>query len=260
MPLSADLLKHLARTLSPELLEDIRSNNYREDKLNVSADSEDPEDEGMNEQECIELADALRHNSHVTELVLDGNYRIGDVGIQAISKLINIKKLHITNTGVTEKGIAYLNENTNFEELSLCGEISNEIVNLLSKNTSVTNLSLLDFRIGEQISAFKDNIVLKRLTLCNNRLFSKDIEKLCQSNTIENLVLPLNQLDDSCIPMLMNMPSLTSVDLRGNDRITPAAYAPLKEMLGKKRKEIESRDVKEERVEANPSSFRKLTY
>ncbi len=225
-----------AMPLSISILEEIRSNAYTDDILDLES------------RECTDddvhiLVEALKQNTYIKYLNLSRNL-IGDTGAAELAGLSNIKKLDLSGNDIThlgagplsKSGLTHLKLNDNpledegikkfvdsqlLEELSAsnCG-IKDEGANVIFQSTSIEKLNLSNNEIRcLNIDNFSKNSVLESLFLGENPISESDgIRNLSLNNSLKVLDLSENNLtDDSAKIIASGFKNLQKLYLTGNE-------------------------------------------
>jgi len=215
-----------------KILDDLRHN--RVTNLNLPY-------QGINTEQAMQIAAALKDNKSLTKLYLMGN-QIGDAGAKEIAAALkdnkSLTKLHLGGNKIGDEGAkdiaAALKVNESLTKLYLWGNKigaagAKEIAAALKDNKSLTELGLGDNQIGDAgakdiAAALKDNKSLTELDLGGNKIGdegAKDIAAALKVNeSLTKLYLWGNKIGAAGAKEIADAlkvnKSLTKLDLRNN--------------------------------------------
>jgi hypothetical protein len=184
--------------------------------------------------------------------------QITDAGVKSLTAAQSLEALSLDRTSVTDKGLRHLNSLDRLAHLSLDGVrgISGEglaalvrdskILSLNLKSSPVTNAGLqslaaagrleqLDLTGNRQFTdASMQHIAqittLRELNISWTSISNEGVRTLRSLRYLANLQLAGAAIDDDCVPYLLELSSLTELNLE-DTRITRAGYDQLKEEL-----------------------------
>lgn len=186
---------------------------------------------------------AFAQNAHLVELQAS-ECRIGDKGTAAILLNKTLIKLSLQNNGVTDKGIANLVYNDTLQDLNLSQNFitkigatsiaQNKVLKILdvsnnslgedgaiiiaNDNKVLVKLNLSQNEVGDKgAQALAENEALKILILFNNKIGNKGAKKLLENDSLTDLNLAFNQIDQDCSSEIFsNKDKFNSLNLSGN--------------------------------------------
>lgn len=131
----------------------------------------------------------------LTILTLTGSARVSDVGMKHISTCVEMRRLILDGTGVTDKGLAYLRNLTKLERLSIHAPISSTPISDkgLKHLQGLTNLKLL--HLG-----------------CST-ITDRGLRYLAQMKKLSYLNLRASQVGNGQLKILETLPRLATLDL-----------------------------------------------
>jgi Leucine-rich repeat (LRR) protein len=145
-----------------------------------------------------------------------GRVEISDRDIKEISSLVNLKCLDLSESGVTNEGLAYLETLRSIEELNLAyTNISAGLHHLAKlKRLRALDLSGLELGVGS-IGLLSELPSLQKLVLIHeSRIVNgNELCELKRSPCLEYLDLALCRLDESCYEVLKDFHKLTYLDI-----------------------------------------------
>ncbi len=262
------------------LIEKIRSNTYIESRLNLGVDQffEERFIDRLDDEQAVELAEALKQNTHITKVDLYGN-NIGDIGAIALASVLNLEGLNLDLSKVEFKGLAALAKSNlkslvisfdhmdmdkdPLEELEVTnafianktlinldltyGYFSNYFLSeLISKNTTIKVLSLPRYTDDETLKFIGNNKTLKELHIRENELTNKGAWYIAGNTSLESLKIDESHIGDDGAAFLTMLPTLKKLTIGDSDITAKGAkvftYSNLKEFVISGKHEILSNE------------------
>ncbi len=263
-----------------ELIEKIRSNTYVDSELDLGVDEffEEKFIDRLDDVQAVELAEALKHNTHITKVDLYGN-EIGDIGATALASVNTIKELRLVRNQVTSEGLAALGKsnlkslvvstsllednllcevavinsfvtNKTLESLDLEGCYFHEyflnrfVSELITNNVTIKTLILpRDGHIEDEALKFiGNNRTLKELYIGESNLTDKGASYIACNTSIESLTIRASYIRDDGASFLTLSPALKKLEIYSSDITAAGAkvfiHSNLREFTIKGKQEI----------------------
>lgn len=247
-----------------ELIEKIKSNTFTESKLDLYVEEfyEEGFEDRLDDKQGVILADALKQNTHITEVNLDGN-NIGDITAIALASIKTLQSLNLTGNHIEFKGLIALAKsnlkklavdfivkenplealemteafikNKTLESLDLtCSYLPTHLLGeLIAKNTTIKTLGLPLGTRDEGLEFIGNNKTLKELYLRENRLTDKGAAYIGSNTNIEILRIDKSNITDTGAVFLTLLPALKKLSIYDSDITYKGAkvfiYSNLKE-------------------------------
>ena len=197
--------------ISKQLLDKISQNNYPSSSCDLS-------NHHTTDQEVIQLAVALRHNTILTSLNLAQNRHLSHEAVRILANNKTLISLDLAHNRIGDEGAQALASNTTLTSLNLsCNEISSEGVQAFARNTTLISLNLCNNQIKARgTQAFANNTTLISLDLSGNQINAKGAQTLASNTTLTSLDLSKNGIGAKGARVLANNTTLTSLSLTYN--------------------------------------------
>ena len=186
--------------IDKDLLERIQQNRYIEPRLAeptlllIGDDQNDP-DNMLTDEDVALLAKALRHNTQIRRLELDGN-QISDAGAESLAALSrkcpSFESLSISGNQITAKGAAALAKSL-FKKIDLGGNPLGDGVGQLALAPQLKELHADGCQVTDEgARQLFSNKTIKLLNLSSNEITGSCLEGLASNGVLERLILNQN--------------------------------------------------------------------